>query len=86
MKYANRTRRPVPRPGGSLGPGGAWLLALFTVGLVLRAENPADYRREIEPILKEFCYDCHGDGASKGKVTLDEFKTDGALLGDHELC
>jgi hypothetical protein len=32
----------------------------------------ADFHREVEPILQEFCYDCHGDGAKKGGVAFDE--------------
>ena len=42
------------------------------------------FRREIQPILAKYCFDCHGNGTSKGSVTLDEF-TDGAALRDHSL-
>ncbi len=44
----------------------------------------AQFRKDVQPILKEFCYDCHGDGAKKGEVAFDELKTDAALL-NHEL-
>ncbi len=46
------------------------------------AEIPAaaQFRREVEPILKEYCSDCHADGESKGGVAFDVFKTDAALL------
>jgi hypothetical protein len=33
---------------------------------------PLDFKSDIEPILIEFCFDCHGDGSSKGNVALDE--------------
>ncbi len=44
-----------------------------------------EFRERIQPLLQKYCFDCHGDGASKGKVTLDTFASDEALLGDHEL-
>ena len=34
-------------------------------------------------MLKEYCYDCHGDGAKKGNVAFDELKNDTLL--NHEL-
>lgn len=40
------------------------------------------FQREIEPILDQYCYDCHGYGSSKGGVSLDEFKTDRGLLDE----
>ncbi len=39
----------------------------------------------VEPILKEYCYDCHGDGMNKGKVAFDEFKSDDELLARRDL-
>src|SRR6266852_1998216 len=45
----------------------------------------AQFRKEIQPILKEYCYDCHGDGESKGKVAFDAFKSDSELVGKHDL-
>lgn len=42
------------------------------------------FRREIQPMLAKYCYDCHGDGIAKGGVTLDEFK-DAAALHDPKL-
>ena len=63
-----------------------FLAALF-VGAPIAAQNQAlkDFQQKIEPILQNYCYDCHGDGSSKGKVTLDEFKTDEALRGNPDL-
>jgi len=42
------------------------------------------FRKEIQPVLDEYCYDCHGNGRSKGGVNLDEFETE-AALHDHKL-
>jgi hypothetical protein len=44
----------------------------------------AKFRKEIQPILANYCYDCHGDGMAKGNVAFDELKTDVALM-NHEL-
>jgi len=51
------------------------------------AENgaAAHFRKEIQPILVEYCYDCHGDGMNKGKVAFDEFKSDTDLVDKRDL-
>src|ERR1043166_163206 len=43
------------------------------------------FRKQVQPILQEYCFDCHGDGANKGGVAFDEFKSDEAVLENHEL-
>ncbi|MEO6182805.1 MAG: DUF1592 domain-containing protein [Verrucomicrobiota bacterium] len=43
------------------------------------------YRDSVQPVLTKFCYDCHADGANKGGVAFDEFKSDNALLENREL-
>jgi hypothetical protein len=63
------------------------LLALLVSGLrVSGVENKAvaQFQTDVQPILREYCYDCHGDGMNKGKVAFDELKSDDAIL-DHEL-
>ena len=30
-------------------------------------------RQEAQSLLRHYCYDCHGDGASEGELTLDQF-------------
>jgi hypothetical protein len=40
----------------------------------------SQFHQEVEPLLKEYCYDCHGDGAKKGQVALDECTTPEAIL------
>ena len=51
------------------------------------AESPgvAHFRKDIQPILSQFCYDCHGDGMNKGKVAFDELKSERAILGSRDL-
>ncbi|GAB5561891.1 MAG: hypothetical protein SynsKO_35380 [Synoicihabitans sp.] len=66
--------------------GGA-MIAVASSGLLRAADDDAlliSFREEIEPVLDEFCYDCHGLGMSEGGVTLDEF-TNGEELLDHDL-
>jgi hypothetical protein len=92
VKYVGH---PHPASGSSpLRRAGreAWHLqvALAVVALAgwpLNAPGAEDlrFRREIEPLLKEFCWDCHADGAKKGGVSFDEFKSEEAMLGQHEL-
>src|SRR5262245_9217483 len=73
--------------------GRAWLKAAvvfaFALGAVLPfaafAGEETSFRREIQPLLKEFCYDCHADGANKGNIAFDEFKSDQAVLENHDL-
>jgi hypothetical protein len=52
-----------------------------------RAESPAaaPYKAKVQPLLAKYCYDCHGEGVKKGKVSLDEFASEEAMLHDREL-
>jgi Protein of unknown function (DUF1588)/Protein of unknown function (DUF1592)/Protein of unknown function (DUF1585)/Protein of unknown function (DUF1587)/Protein of unknown function (DUF1595)/Planctomycete cytochrome C len=43
------------------------------------------FRREIEPVLGQYCFDCHADGANKGGVALDQFQSGTGLLEKREL-
>ncbi len=43
------------------------------------------FEKEILPILENHCYDCHGDGEDKGKVTFDKFTSTGELMNQPEL-
>lgn len=44
----------------------------------------AAFHRDVEPILEDYCYECHGDGAKKGKVAFDEL-SDADLTGRPDL-
>jgi hypothetical protein len=39
----------------------------------IAAEPSAEFKQKIVPLLETYCYDCHGDGASKGSFSMDEF-------------
>ncbi len=65
--------------------------ALLAVSLIIQAvplmadggASMPTFRKEIEPILQEYCYDCHGDGMKKGGLALDQFASDEALISNH---
>ncbi len=65
--------------------GVTWAMGLAVAGAATAAEPNLDvFKREIQPVLEKYCYDCHGAGVAKGGVTLDEFTTP-AALADHAL-
>jgi len=43
-----------------------------------------EFREEIEPLLQDYCFDCHGDGSHKGDLSMDKFKDLSSHLNDHE--
>jgi hypothetical protein len=51
----------------------------FSVSSGAADQTMAVFQRDIQPVLTEYCYDCHGAGVAKGGVTLDEFATEAAL-------
>jgi hypothetical protein len=75
-----------PFPSTSLGPV-VFLFAGLISCVAAAAEPPgaADFHRDIQPILETYCYDCHGDGMSKGGVEFDEFDSDQSLLQSRAL-
>ena len=72
-------------------PANLWVARAFAALAMLGApvsgaEIPAvaEFHKDVQPILKEYCYDCHGDGAKKGQVAFDELTSDQAILS-HDL-
>ncbi|HWA26188.1 MAG TPA: DUF1592 domain-containing protein [Lacunisphaera sp.] len=55
------------------------LLSLFPVAASAADPAMVSFKREIEPVLDQYCYGCHGGGKEKGGVKLDGFKTDAEL-------
>ena len=58
---------------------------LLTVAQAAEVSGAAEFHKDIEPIIHEYCYDCHGDGEKKGGVAFDEFASDQAILTNREL-
>ena len=49
-------------------------LAWSGSGRALASVAPAaEFKRNVRPVLEEYCYDCHGDGETRGGVALDAF-------------
>lgn len=48
-------------------------------------EGAAQFHKTIEPILTQFCFDCHGSGSNRGGVAFDQFQSDKALLENRDL-
>ena len=76
---------------------GSWfkyqLTVLMTViccpGLVMAGEGQdgavGEFESRIKPLLEQYCYDCHGDGAAKGEVSLDDLEKGLHKLENQEL-
>jgi len=46
----------------------------FAAGLSVAASP--DFKKDVEPLLIHYCYDCHGDGSSEGDFELDKLAGD----------
>ena len=51
------------------------------------AKDPAklSYSKDVLPLLRKYCFDCHADGVKKGGVEFDKFKSHADLLADRKL-
>jgi len=61
-----------------------WLSGRFVISVVFLAachaaqastEETPDFDTQVVPILKTYCYECHGGGEKEGDLTLDQFST-----------
>ena len=59
-----------------------------TLGLVVATPlagaevAPVDYDKAVKPLLKKYCYDCHGGGEEEGGIVLDDYESLSAALKD----
>ena len=51
-----------------------WIGAMLLLS-PLHADVAKQWEKEIVPILENYCYDCHADGAKKGDFSLEPFGT-----------
>lgn len=61
------------------------LLCMFASASAVDSPGVAEYKSKVQPLLETYCYDCHADGANKGKVAFDEFKSPEELLEKRDL-
>src|SRR5204863_2344842 len=86
--FSQRTRRNPVNTAGRWSHA-SWLVFVAASLATLAAGAPAapseQFRQTIQPILVEYCYDCHGDGMNKGQVAFDAFKSHDELLAKRDL-
>ncbi|HEV7928166.1 MAG TPA: DUF1592 domain-containing protein [Verrucomicrobiae bacterium] len=83
IQPASRARSRAPR--WLLGLALLALLASPRIAAAASSSSAAEFRTQIQPILETYCFDCHGDGAHKGSVAFDEFKSDQSVLTNRDL-
>jgi hypothetical protein len=59
-----------------------WWAGLVIAGTPVIADG---FSASVQPLIENYCYDCHADGMSKGQVAFDQFKSDEDRLADHAL-
>ena len=64
---------------------GLIIAAILVPAGMAAADAAREFKDKIEPLLQDYCYDCHGDGAKKGDISLDEFKDLSSHLSNHDL-
>jgi len=87
MKEASQTSHKWSARIYGCWPWLASALAIACLGQTAFADDAQvveRYRKEVQPILAKYCYDCHADGAKKGNVSFDTMKTE-ELVGKHDL-
>ena len=48
-------------------------------------QETIDFESRIQPLLSQYCYDCHGEGAAEGGLAYDEYDSVDALVGNKKL-
>ena len=63
-----------------------WLiLELGSVAIAATEEGPITFENDIQPLLEEYCFRCHGEEKQKGDVQLSSFHNKLMLLKEHKL-
>src|SRR5262245_21900325 len=44
-----------------------------------------NFARDIQPILSQYCYGCHGDTKKKADLSLQEYRTEGQVIQDRRV-
>src|SRR5206468_653918 len=46
------------------------------------AQAKLAFEKDIQPLLSQYCYGCHGNGKKKGDVALDAYKNEASVTKD----
>jgi hypothetical protein len=61
----------------------AALISLIGLSPAFAASGDA-FSKQIQPILQQYCYDCHGNGKAKGDLSLEKYKTLESIRGNRK--
>ena len=53
-----------------------WRRILVLTAVLTGPAGAGSFEKEIQPLLQQYCADCHYDGAKKGDLNLDPFKSE----------
>lgn len=60
---------------------GIGITCLLTTGVIGEVKD-ISYDQQVLPLLEQYCFDCHGEGASKGGLSLDSWKSPAERVAD----
>jgi hypothetical protein len=49
------------------------------------SQTAISYDKQIRPVLDRYCFSCHGNGKTKGDISLDGYKTDAEAINDRQM-
>ncbi len=85
MTNSTLSARPA-RKIASIRPAGvAAATALLWLGGAAAARAELSYTEQVLPLMEKYCFDCHGDGADKGGLTLDHWASDAERESDRHV-
>src|SRR4051812_3459817 len=78
----------APRDGGSAASASTPLPAsaaqptalVSAVSATGAGDGVARFHNDIQPVLKTYCYTCHGDGEKSGNIAFDKLSTEDEIL------
>jgi hypothetical protein len=58
---------------------------LFSRSAKAKSEPKLTFLNDIQPLLSQYCFSCHGNGKKKGDVILDTYKDEASILKDQAI-
>src|SRR6266404_633801 len=90
-RYHNAAGFRMSRAAPPIFLKGFWTFALLAtagwcpIALAAEPEGAPQFRKQIEPILIEFCIGCHNAELKKGGITFEQMESGSALLENRDL-